>query len=78
MRCEHSGWYTIVAVFEVKKEIPAERLIHGELRMSRHAVSAPDSARVQNLDRGSEWRENLHVFGIIVRSLSHYSPLLVL
>jgi hypothetical protein len=29
MRCEQSGWYTIVAVFEVKKKIPAERLIHG-------------------------------------------------
>jgi hypothetical protein len=29
MRCEESRWYTIVAVFEVKKEIPAERLIHG-------------------------------------------------
>jgi hypothetical protein len=29
MRCEQSGWYTIVAVFEVKKEIPVERLIHG-------------------------------------------------
>jgi hypothetical protein len=28
-RCEQSGWYTIVAVFEVKKQIPAERLIHG-------------------------------------------------
>jgi predicted RNA polymerase sigma factor len=29
MRCEQSGWYTIVAVFEVKKTIPAERIIHG-------------------------------------------------
>jgi hypothetical protein len=29
MRCEQSGWYTIVTVFEVKKEIPAERLING-------------------------------------------------
>jgi hypothetical protein len=29
MRCGESGWYRIEAVFEVKKEIPAERLIRG-------------------------------------------------
>jgi hypothetical protein len=29
MLSEQSGWYTIVAAFEVKKEIPAERLIYG-------------------------------------------------
>jgi hypothetical protein len=29
MLSKQSGWYTIVAVFEVKGEIPAERLIHG-------------------------------------------------